>query len=160
MRRGITRALSPSGHRAEAGGIASASLICVGLLISLPCFSGETINPTTGKTLLTTNVVWQGFTNVIRVEPIRVLRSNALWITLTNAPPFQPGMWLTWPPIDLPKTNSIREHKELFLKPNQRFNFLEEQAPPSRLGDYWLPGEFHRIIGKPTPIPPLNPRQL
>jgi len=160
MRRGTTRALSPFRHRREARIVGTADLIWVGLLISLPCFSAEIRIPATDKTLLTTNVVWHGVTNVSRFEPHKVMSSNVLWRTFTNVPPFQTGMWFKLSPFDLPKTNSTKEQRELLLKLNQRLNLLQERAPSNRLGDYWLPGEFQRIMGRPMPITPLNPRQL
>ena len=163
MRRGITRALSPSRHRREARRVGTANLMWVGLLISLPCFSAER-NSTTDKTLLTTNVVWQSFTNVSRFEP-SIVSSNALWRSFTNAPPFQTGMWFRLRPFSLPPTNSTKEQRELFLKRLRSFQqqdwlkLAPEHAPSNRLGDYWLPGEFQRIMGRPMRSTPSEESQ-
>jgi len=159
MRRGITRALSPSCQRREVRIGRKATLLCVGLLISQQCYSAEIFLPRGEKTLLTTNVVWQGFTNVSRFEASRLISSNALWISFTNMPPFQTGTLFRLSPFDRPGTNSTKEQWELLLKLKERFNLLQEQAPSNRLGDYWVPGEFQRIMGRPIQLTPLSPWQ-
>src|ERR1051326_6172508 len=104
MRRGITSALSRSCKRQEGKRVSIAALLTIGLVISQQCISAEIIRDQTDQTLLTTNVVWLGLTNVSPFSS----SSNVVWRTFPNGPGFQPGRRIVPGPRLFPGTNSIQ----------------------------------------------------
>src|ERR1043165_4687218 len=151
MRRGSTRALSrirPEGRAtplrfaiAPSSGeiLTKTKRLCAitCLLISLSCFAGETNPPPP---------------NAIPAQ------SNALWLSFTNATPSDRRT--SQPMVGLPVsgTGSFGSGAQLRIRSEMLRERLKQTCPAlqapaqsNRLGDYWLPGEFQRIIGRPAP---------
>lgn len=123
-------------------------VVCV-LTILPSCVAGETNNVTTNSTLLRSNLFWLSSTNPVG--------SRIRWGSATNRQ-FGAPFWWTPLPQSPPTWTSSNHHLKISNKwqptpvddeSEATRRIFKLQSSPPRLGDYWLPGEFERITGRP-----------
>jgi len=120
----------------------------VGFLTIAPrCVAGETNNVTTNFNYYLPSVSY--LPPLLSTNPVGARAKGGF-----GAEP--PAKWVFLSPdvkVSTGRTPTLLEDES----DPTRTNFKLRSAP-ERLGDYWLPGEFQRIMDKPRPITPLSPK--
>jgi len=123
-------------------------VLCV-LTLAPRCVAGPTNNIPTNSTLLDSNLLWLSSTNPVG--------SRVRWGSTTNGQFGVPFWWMPLPQ-PAPTWTSSNHHLKISNKwqpmPGEGESeatrrIFKLQSSPQRLGDYWLPGEFERITGRP-----------